>query len=42
MRILLSLILLSGFAASLSACNTVDGFGQDLEKAGENIQKNSK
>jgi predicted small secreted protein len=26
-------------ALSLSACNTVEGLGKDVEKAGENIQK---
>ncbi len=40
MRMLLSLTLLIGFAASLSACNTVDGLGRDLERAGESIQSN--
>ncbi len=38
MKLLLSLTLLVGFAASLSACNTVEGFGRDLEHAGESIQ----
>jgi predicted small secreted protein len=28
--------------ASLSACNTVDGIGKDLEKGGEAIQKSAK
>ncbi len=28
-------------AMSLSACNTVQGIGKDLEKGGEIIQKNS-
>ncbi|MEW6353305.1 MAG: entericidin A/B family lipoprotein [Pseudomonadota bacterium] len=34
------LVLLS--MASLSACNTVRGIGQDLEKGGEAIQKSTK
>jgi predicted small secreted protein len=40
MRILL--IALSALATlSLAACNTVHGFGKDVEKAGEVIQKGS-
>lgn len=27
---------------SLSACNTIDGMGKDLEKAGEAVQKSTK
>ncbi len=34
---LVTLALLGTF--SLSACNTVQGLGKDVEKAGENIQK---
>lgn len=35
-------IALSALAMlSLSACNTVHGFGKDIEKAGEVIQKGS-
>ncbi len=41
MRILLSIVLLTGFAVSLSACNTVEGFGRDLERAGESIQSHN-
>ena len=38
----LLLIALSALAMlSLAACNTVRGFGQDVEKAGEVIQKGS-
>ena len=33
---------LLGFAILLAGCNTVRGVGQDLEKAGEAIQKSSK
>jgi predicted small secreted protein len=29
-------------AVSLSACNTVRGIGQDIEKGGEAIQKSTK
>lgn len=33
-------VLFLGIFASLAACkNTVDGAGQDIEKAGEEIQK---
>ncbi|MCB9990167.1 MAG: entericidin A/B family lipoprotein [Rhodospirillales bacterium] len=32
-----ALLLLSGL--TLSACNTVEGMGRDIEKAGESIQK---
>jgi predicted small secreted protein len=28
--------------ASLSACNTVQGFGKDIEKGGEAIQQSAK
>lgn len=38
MRILLSILVMMG-VVSLSACNTVRGIGQDIEKAGESIQK---
>ncbi len=34
LTVVLSLVL---SALALSACNTVRGFGQDLEKAGETI-----
>jgi entericidin B len=27
---------------SLSACNTIDGMGKDIEKAGEAVQKSTK
>ena len=29
------------FTAGLSACNTVKGFGKDVERGGEGIQKSS-
>lgn len=38
MRTLLLLTLLAAAPIALSACNTVDGFGQDMERAGEKIQ----
>jgi predicted small secreted protein len=38
MRILMSILVMMG-VVSLAACNTVRGIGQDIEKAGESIQK---
>ena len=35
----LSLVLVVIAALSLTACNTVRGIGQDVEKGGEAIQK---
>jgi predicted small secreted protein len=29
-------------ALTLAGCNTVEGLGQDIEKAGESIQKSTK
>lgn len=37
-RLLLAVL----FALSLSACNTIDGVGKDIEKAGEAVQKSTK
>ena len=36
MRLLLALLSL-GLVVSLSACNTFEGLGQDIQKGGENI-----
>jgi predicted small secreted protein len=36
---LFPLLLVSAFALSLSACNTMKGLGEDTEVAGEKIQK---
>ncbi len=41
MRYLIALFALVGFA-SLSACNTVEGLGQDIKKGGEAIEKAAK
>jgi predicted small secreted protein len=38
-RKLLPILLVSVFALSLSACNTMKGLGEDTEVAGEKIQK---
>ena len=37
----LSLIALAWMLGSLTACNTVEGAGKDLEEAGEEIQEES-
>lgn len=37
-KILLTVVLLMLAAGSVSACNTMEGFGRDLEAAGEGIQ----
>lgn len=36
------LLLAAGLALSLSACNTVEGAGKDIKKAGESIEKAAK
>jgi predicted small secreted protein len=36
------IIALMMLAFALSACNTVRGMGQDIEKAGEAVQKSAK
>ena len=38
----LSLLLIIAATLLLSACNTVQGIGKDLEKGGEAIQKATK
>lgn len=38
MRIAFVLFLLTVSTLSLSACNTFEGFGKDLETAGQSIQ----
>ena len=32
---ILSILVLAGVLGSLAACNTVDGMGKDIERAGE-------
>lgn len=34
-----TILSLSIVALSLGACNTIEGFGKDVEKAGEKIQQ---
>jgi predicted small secreted protein len=38
MRMLMTVLVLLG-AVSVTACNTVRGIGQDIEKAGESIER---
>jgi len=39
MRTLSTLTLLFALTVSLVGCNTLDGVGEDLEQAGENIEE---
>lgn len=39
MKLMLAILALS---LTLSACNTVNGLGKDIEKAGEAVQKTTK
>jgi entericidin B len=32
---ILSILMLAGILGSVSACNTIDGMGKDIERAGE-------
>ncbi len=41
MRILMSVLVMMG-VISLTACNTVRGIGQDIEKAGDTIERAAK
>lgn len=42
LRKIIALPLIGLGLIALSACNTAEGFGEDLEKTGEAIQKESK
>lgn len=33
-----AVLFITAFGVGLAACETADGFGQDVEKLGENIQ----
>jgi len=35
-------LLLAVFSFGLTACNTINGMGKDIEKAGEAVQKTTK
>jgi len=37
----MAMILMALLIVALAGCNTMRGFGQDMEKAGEAIQKKS-
>ncbi len=39
MKKALILAALIAMSAAISGCNTVDGMGRDIEKAGESIQR---
>lgn len=41
MKKLLAVLSVLMFSASLSACNTVKGFGKDVERGGEKVQETS-
>jgi len=38
MKKLISILGILAFGLSLSACNTMKGFGQDVERGGEKVQ----
>ncbi|HJV86006.1 MAG TPA: entericidin A/B family lipoprotein [Noviherbaspirillum sp.] len=38
MKKLISLVVLLMFSAGLAACNTMQGFGKDVERGGEKVQ----
>ncbi|HEY0905911.1 MAG TPA: entericidin A/B family lipoprotein [Methylophilus sp.] len=37
-----TVLMMIALALTLSACNTINGVGKDLEQAGEAVQKSSK
>ena len=41
MKKVIALVLLAASAYVLAGCNTVHGFGQDVEKVGEKMQEKS-
>ena len=42
MKKLLMISMLLSFAIALSACNTINGIGKDVQKAGEVVQDAAK
>ncbi|MFO7579321.1 MULTISPECIES: entericidin A/B family lipoprotein [Nitrosomonas] len=42
MKMIFTFLLLLAIAAQLSACNTVQGFGKDLQRGGEAIERTAK
>ncbi|MDB5776456.1 MAG: entericidin [Herbaspirillum sp.] len=41
MKKMITLMLLAASVYALAGCNTVHGFGQDVEKVGEKMQSSS-
>lgn len=41
MKKIFAILLVTMLASSLSACNTVKGFGKDVERGGEKVQDTS-
>lgn len=39
MKTLMKLVLALGFMTTITACNTIQGAGQDIEEAGERIEE---
>ncbi len=37
-KAILTAMMILGLGVSMSACNTIDGAGQDIEQAGESVQ----
>ena len=35
----IALVLVMAYCSMLTACNTVEGFGRDVERAGDKIEK---
>ena len=38
MKKFVSILLLASFVLALSACNTIEGVGKDVQKAGEAVE----
>ncbi len=41
-RKILLLVLMMGYMGALTACNTFEGMGKDVERGGEHVQDNAK
>ncbi len=41
MRKLILIAALIGFGTSLSACNTMEGLGKDIQKGGQNLEESA-
>ena len=42
MKVIISMIVLGLSLVGLAACNTVEGFGEDLQSAGRSVEKAAK